>query len=66
MPIRGKMSETPPAVERIERAIARIERAVLARAAEAESLARRHATLKTRMAEAVAALDEVIARTGSR
>ncbi|MET4896693.1 hypothetical protein RN629_05895 [Sphingomonadaceae bacterium jetA1] len=49
-------------VERIDRAIARIEQAIRARAAKEEALARRHAALKVRMAEAVTALDEVITR----
>lgn len=53
----------PSAADRIERAIARIERAVAVRAADSEALAKRHAALKARMAEAVSALDEVIART---
>lgn len=56
------MVENLPATDRIERAIARIEAAIDARARDAEQLARRHAALKARMAEAVSALDEVIAR----
>jgi len=52
-------------LERIERALARIERAVAANRQESEALARRHATLKSRMAEALTALDEVIAREGN-
>ena len=43
-------------------AIARIETAIAARAAAGDALARRHAALKARMAEAVSALDDVIAR----
>lgn len=54
------MTETPPAVDRIERAVARIERAADARAASARRLAARHALLRERMAEAVAALDAVV------
>ncbi|MBB3879205.1 hypothetical protein [Sphingomonas pseudosanguinis] len=49
-------------VERIDRAIARIEQTIRNRAAKEEALARRHAALKARMAEAVSALDDVIAR----
>ncbi|WP_298091911.1 hypothetical protein [uncultured Sphingomonas sp.] len=54
----------PPAtaVDRIDAAIARIESAIEARLDSAATLAERHAALKERMAEAVHALDEVIAR----
>lgn len=55
---------TPSAVERIDRAIARIRAVIDARADQAEALARRHAVLRSRMADAVAALDDVIARGG--
>ena len=48
--------------ERIDAAIARIEAAIAKRTKDAESLAQRHDALKARMAEAVAALDDVIAR----
>ncbi|MGN6270256.1 MAG: hypothetical protein ACTHM0_10240 [Sphingomonas sp.] len=51
-------------IDRVERALARIERAVTANRHASEALARRHATLKARMAEALTALDEVIAREG--
>ena len=50
--------------DRVERALARIERAVTANRQANEALARRHAALKARMAEALTALDEVIAREG--
>ena len=50
------------AVDRIDAAIARIEAQIAARADAADALARRHAALKARMAEAVSALDDVIAR----
>jgi len=56
------MSDTPSAVDRIDAAIARIESAIDARARAGDALARRHAALKARMAEAVSALDDVIAR----
>jgi hypothetical protein len=56
--------EHHPAVARIEAAVARIEKAAVSRAFVADSLARRHATLRARMEEAVAALDELIAREG--
>ena len=50
------------ATARIDAAIARIEAAIEHRQASGDALARRHAALKARMAEAVAALDDVIAR----
>ncbi|MDE0879465.1 MAG: hypothetical protein OSB00_12510 [Sphingomonas bacterium] len=56
------MPDILPATDRIDSAIARIEAAIDARAHDAEKLSRRHAALKARMAEAVSALDEVIAR----
>ena len=52
-------------IDRIDRALARIEHAVAANRQASEKLARRHATLKSRMAEALTALDEVIAREGN-
>ena len=54
--------DEPTALDRIDGAIARIEAAVEARSRSADTLTRRHAALKSRMAEAVAALDEVITR----
>ncbi len=56
----GELSE----IDRIDRALARIERAVTANRQANEALARRHGALKSRMAEALTALDEVIAREG--
>ena len=53
---------TPSAVDRIDVAIARIEAQIAQRTQAADALATRHAALKARMAEAVAALDDVIAR----
>lgn len=53
------------AADRIERAIARIEAASARRMREAEALGRRHAALRESMTEAVAALDDVIARGGN-
>lgn len=50
------------ATDRIEAAIARIEAAVTTRGDTADALAARHAALRARMAEAVAALDDVLAR----
>ena len=47
---------------RIDAALGRIESSIAARAASTAALGRRHAALKARMAEAVSALDEVIAR----
>ncbi|MBR0551447.1 hypothetical protein [Stakelama marina] len=49
-------------MDRIEKALARIEKAAAARAFAADSIARRHAKLRARMEEAVQALDELIER----
>lgn len=57
--------DQPDPAARIEAALARIEAAIAARGKAADALARRHAALKTRMAEAVQALDDVIARGGA-
>ena len=54
------MPETP--IDRIDAAIARIAAAAARRAQASDALTNRHAALRTRMTEAVAALDEVIAR----
>jgi hypothetical protein len=54
------MPNTP--IDRIDAAIARIAAAAARRAQASEKLTNRHAALRTRMTEAVAALDEVIAR----
>ena len=56
------MTDRPPAAARIDRALHRIEAAIDHRARAADALARRHDALKARMAEAVTALDDVIAR----
>ena len=57
--------ETPlPALDRIDRAIARIEAVLAERARATEDALRRHATLRARMEEAVTALDDVIGRGG--
>ncbi len=50
------------AIERIERALARIERAGQVRAFATDALGRRHAVLRVRMEEAVVALDALIAQ----
>lgn len=50
------------ALDRIDRALARIETAAAARAASSAALLRRHETLRSSMAEAIAALDSVVAR----
>lgn len=55
-------SAASPTLDRIDRALARIEAAAAARTASNVALVHRHETLRTRMAEAVAALDAVIAR----
>lgn len=49
-----------PALTRIERAIARIEAAAAKRAFEADRLARRHATLREKVEDAIDALDALI------
>lgn len=48
--------------ERIDAAIARIEAASARRARATDADAARHAALRARMTEAIAALDDVIAR----
>ena len=60
------MTDASSAATRIDAAIGRIEAAVQTRAESNDALARRHAALKARMAEAVSALDDVIARAGPR
>lgn len=50
-----------PGLARIDAALRRIEAAARARAAAAESLEQRHAALRASMAEAITALDQVIA-----
>ena len=50
----------PSALDRIERALARIEAAAQRRAFDAERLEHRHAALRARVEEAIAALDAVI------
>lgn len=52
----------PPALDRIDRAIARIEAAVAERDRAAEAAVQRHALLRARIEQAVATLDDVIAR----
>jgi len=55
--------ETPsPALDRIDRAIARIEATFAQRTRAAESAVQRHAVLRARMADAVRALDDILAR----
>lgn len=51
---------TSPALDRIERAIARIEAAAAKRAFDADALQRRHATLRERVEQAIEALDALI------
>ncbi|VXC93561.1 hypothetical protein [Sphingomonas sp. 8AM] len=52
-----------PAIARLDAAITRVENAIAARRAADALLERRHATLKATMAQAVAALDTIIANT---
>jgi hypothetical protein len=51
-----------PATERIESALARIEAAAAAVTSADQRLKERHAALRTRVEEAVGALDAMIAR----
>ena len=53
----------PPALDRIDRAIARIEAAVAERARATEAAAHRHTALRTRIEQAISTLDDVIARS---
>lgn len=50
-----------PAIARLEAAIGRVEQAIAQRRAADALLERRHVTLKATMAQAVAALDAIIA-----
>ena len=52
----------PDTLARIDAALQRIEAAAARRTDAAEAIARRHGALRARMAEAVAALDDLIAR----
>ncbi|WP_353204942.1 hypothetical protein [Sphingomonas sp.] len=52
----------PTALDRIDRALARIEVAATLRDTSHARLIARHATLRSRMAEAIAALDAVLER----
>jgi hypothetical protein len=58
------MNDAPhaDAIARIERALVRIERAAQSRAFENHTLAARHAALRSRIGDAIGALDSVIAR----
>ncbi len=55
----------PSALDRIERALTRIEAAAARRAFDAERLEHRHAALRGRVEEAIAALDALIEREDS-
>lgn len=57
------MAEMLPssAPERIERALARIESVLTDHALERDALTTRHATLRAEMADAIAALDQILA-----
>ena len=54
------MADASP--DRIEKALARIEAAAVARAYDGERLARRHAVLREKIEDAVTSLDALIAR----
>ncbi|ODP38265.1 hypothetical protein [Sphingomonas turrisvirgatae] len=49
-----------PALDRIERALSRIEAASRRRAFDADALARRHFALREKVEDAIAALDSLI------
>ncbi|MCP3733165.1 hypothetical protein M9978_22430 [Sphingomonas sp. MG17] len=51
-----------PALDRIERALARIEAAAAKRAFDADALQRRHAALREKVEDAIDALDSLIER----
>jgi hypothetical protein len=52
----------PPALDRIDRAIARIETAVADRDRATEAEIRRHAVLRARIEQAIATLDGLLAQ----
>jgi hypothetical protein len=52
----------PPPLDRIDRALARIDAALAARTRASEDIIHRHAALRARMEDAVAALDDLIAK----
>lgn len=54
-----------PALERIERALARIEAAAAKRAFDADALARRHVMLREKVEDAIEALDALIEKQAS-
>ncbi|MEH3039563.1 MAG: hypothetical protein PGN21_05800 [Sphingomonas paucimobilis] len=58
------MSDTPhaAAIARIDRALERIERAATAQRETTRALASRHGALRSRIGDAIGALDAVIAR----
>ena len=57
------MTDAPP-TDRIDAAIARIERAVAARDKTAQDMRARHDALRGRVGEAIAALDALGAKNG--
>ena len=59
---RGMVQADASPLDRIDAALARIETAIARREREAQAIRTRHAALKARMSEAVAALDDVLAR----
>ena len=60
--IGGMADDAPALLSRIDAALTRIESATARRDKEAQAIRTRHAALKARMSEAVAALDDVLAR----
>ncbi|MBA4761471.1 hypothetical protein [Sphingomonas sp.] len=54
----------PSALDRIERALTRIEAAAARRAFDAERLERRHAALRGKVEQAIVALDALIEQEG--
>ena len=59
---RGVADDSSSALDRIDHAIARIEAAVTTRARADAAAARRHEALRSRVSQAIAALDTLIAQ----
>lgn len=57
---RGVADDSPSALDRIDRAIARIEAAVAARVRADAATSRRHEALRSRVSQAIATLDTLI------
>lgn len=60
-PRSSQHEQTPPVIDRIERALDRIEAASKRRADHGARMEQRHTALRKRMTEAVAAIDTILA-----